>query len=90
MFDLRLHVDCFDISFLYTSLPCWLVWLSCMWLFSYCDDHQFYWCEQIGEHLAVVMMIGMIQLDGLDGYWVHYGAHRWRIYLLCFSYLYKT
>jgi len=21
----------------------------------------------------VVMMIGMIQLDGLDGYWAHYG-----------------
>ena len=72
---LRLHVDCSDIIFLYTSLPCLLVWLSCVWLFSYCDDHQFYLCEQIGEPLVVVMMIGMIQLDGLDGYWAHYGAH---------------
>ena len=30
----------------------------------------------MGEPLAVVMMIGMLQLDGLDGYWAHYGAHR--------------
>jgi len=44
----------------------------------------------MGESLAVVMMIGMLQPDGLDGYWAHCGAHRWRIYLLCFSCLYKT
>jgi len=85
MFDLRLHVVCRNMRFRYTSLPCLLVWLSCMWLSSYCDDHQFYWWEQIGEHPAVVRMIRMIQLDGLDEYWAQYGAHRWRIYLLCFS-----
>ena len=71
---LALHVDCCDIRFFYTSLPCLLVWLSCMWFFSYCDDHRFYWCEQMWELLAVIMMIGMLQLDGLDGYWAHYGA----------------
>ena len=81
---LRLHVDCCDIRFLYSSLPCLRVLLSCMWFFSYCDDHRFYWCEQMGELLAVVMMIGMLQLDGLHEYWAHSGAHRWRIYLLCF------
>jgi len=49
-----------------------------------CDDHRFYWCEQTWELLAVVVVIGMLQLDGLDEYWAHYGAHRWRIYLFWF------
>ena len=80
---LRLHVDYCDIRFLYSSLPCLRVWLSCIWFFSYWDDNRFYWCEHMGEPLAVVM-IGMLQLDGLDEYWAHFGAHRWRIYLLCF------
>jgi len=26
---------------LYFSLPCLFVRLSCMWFFSFCDDHQF-------------------------------------------------
>ena len=34
------------------------------------------------EPLAVVMTLEMLQLDGLDGYWVHYGAHRWMILLV--------
>jgi len=32
--------DCLMNCF-YSSLPCLLVWLSCMWFFSFCDDHQF-------------------------------------------------
>jgi len=32
-----------------------------------CNDHQPCWCEQMWEPLAVVKLIGMLQLDGLDG-----------------------
>jgi len=45
----------------------------------YCNDHQFYWCEQMWGPLAVIWIIGMRQLDGWDEYWAHYGAHHWRI-----------
>jgi len=38
----------------------------------------------MGEPLVVVMMIGMLQIDGLDEYWAHSRVHCWRIYLLCF------
>jgi len=34
--DCVIACDCF-----YSSLPCLLVWLSCMWFLSFCDDHQF-------------------------------------------------
>jgi len=40
-----------------------------------CDDHQPCWCEHMREPLAVVMIMGMLQLDGLDGYWAHCEAH---------------
>jgi len=30
----------------------------------------------MGELLEVVMIIGMLQLDGLVEYWAHPGAHR--------------
>jgi len=62
-----LHVDYRDIRILYSSLPLFVVWLSCMWFFSYCDDHRFYWCEQMGGLLAVVTVMEMLRLDGLDG-----------------------
>jgi len=32
--------DCL-MNYLYSSLPCLLVWLSWMWFFSFCDDNQF-------------------------------------------------
>ena len=38
--DCVIACDCL-MNYFYSSLPCLLVWLSCMWFFFFCDDHQF-------------------------------------------------
>ena len=38
--DCVIACDCL-INCFYSSLPYLFVWLSCMWFFSFCNDHQF-------------------------------------------------
>jgi len=40
LFGCEMACDCLMNCF-YSSLPYLLVWLSCVWFFSFCDDHQF-------------------------------------------------
>jgi len=56
----------------YSSLPCLFVWLSCMWFFSLCDDHQFIdvsRCERCSPSTGKRRLRCLATWTGL----VHYG-----------------
>jgi len=59
--------DCL-IKCFYSSLPCLLVWLSCIWFFSFSDDHQFIDVSRCKRHSRSTGegMISLHSLLGLD------------------------
>ena len=77
-----LNDEYYDVRMLCTSLPFRLfVWLCVVFLL--CNDHQFYWCEHMWELVAVVMTMGILQLDGYGRVW----GPLWSTQLKEFSYL---
>jgi len=55
-----------------------------------CNDHQYYWCEQMWEIETVVIAMEMLQRDGHGRVWAHYGALSWRSYCLDLSFRTST
>ena len=80
MLGLKWPVNCYKMRFLYTSLPFACLYVVCGTLF--CDDHQPCWCEHMWEPLAVVMLIRMLQLDGLDRVGPTVGTTTGRFYVV--------
>jgi len=73
---LKLHVDCYDIRFLYTSLPFRLL-VCCVWFpLLRWSSILLMWAD------VRIPSSGNVSRDAaawwLDGFWARYGAYSWR------------